>query len=161
MEFNKSEKYDVFECFAQPALVTAGDISDYNTMTIGWGALGTIWGKSACTVYVRLSRYTLEFIDKNEYFTVSFFDGCKKDLGYLGSHSGRDGDKVAQTALTPMEVPHGVSFKEAKKTLVVRKLYRQEMDLSAIPADDVGRYYSGADEGNVHVMFIGEVEGTV
>ena len=85
----------VFEAFARDwALVTAGSMDNFNTMTIGWGAMGTLWGKSAVTVYVKPVRYTHEFLDANEYFTVCFFPAdCKKDLSLLGSRSGRDGDR--------------------------------------------------------------------
>ena len=96
---NLQEEFGVFHDFRDMALPTAGSPEDFNTMTIGWGALGTIWGKPACTVYVRPSRYTLEFMDRNELFTVSFFDGHKSDLSYLGRVSGRDEDKVAKTEL--------------------------------------------------------------
>jgi len=148
---------DAFTKFKGMALLTAGTPDDFNTMTIGWGAVGTIWGMDACTVYVRISRYTLEFMDKYDTFTVSFFDGYKKELGYLGSHSGRDGNKVAEVGFTPVAVGDSVTFKEAEKTLVCRKMYKQLMDEGAIPADVKERFYSGADDGNLHYMFIGEV----
>jgi len=148
---------DPFSDFKSMALVTAGNMENFNTMTIGWGALGTIWGKSCCTVYVRKSRYTLDFIDNNDYFTVSFFDGHAKELAYLGNHSGRDEDKVAKVGFTPIKAGESVSFAEAKKTFVCKKLYKQLMDESAIDAESRKRFYSGNDEGNTHYMFIGEV----
>ena len=71
-------------------------------MTISWGGLGTIWNKPVATVYVRNTRYTHEFMDNNEYFTVSFYpEECKSVLGVLGSKSGRDMDKMKETGLTP------------------------------------------------------------
>ncbi len=151
------KKYEVFNDFRKMALVTAGNPRDFNTMTIGWGGLGTIWGKPVCTVYVRKSRYTYEYLEKNEYFTVSFFDSDREALIYLGSHSGRDGDKVKASGLTPMSVEHGVAFREASATLTCKKLYKQLMDAEAIPQDIRDRFYSGEDEGNMHYMFIGEV----
>ena len=73
------------------ALLTAGELDKFNTMTVSWGGLGTIWNKSVATVYVRLSRYTHEFMDNNDYFTVSFYpEAQRKTLGVLGSKSGRD-----------------------------------------------------------------------
>jgi len=154
---DKKTEFKPFSDFSEMALVTAGSMGDYNTMTIGWGGLGTIWGKPVCTVYVRPSRYTMEFMDREEYFTVSIFEGFKKELGYLGSHSGRDGDKVAAVGFEPVEVSNGVTFKQAKRTLVCRKLYKQLMDKSLIPEADVKSYYSGEDSENVHYMYIGEV----
>ena len=117
------KKYDVFSMFNDRwALVTAGSLEDYNTMTIGWGSLGTIWGpphkgKPIVTVYVSPARYTHSYLEENDYFTVSFFpEEYRKDLGILGSRSGRDGDKVALTALEPVAVEHGVDFRQAELT---------------------------------------------
>ena len=75
------------------ALLTAGNKGSFNTMTVSWGGMGTIWGKPVATVYVRTSRYTHEFMDREDYFTVSLFpEDYKKILGVLGSTSGRDMD---------------------------------------------------------------------
>jgi flavin reductase (DIM6/NTAB) family NADH-FMN oxidoreductase RutF len=146
---------DVFnEFFPANASVTAGTEEDYNTMLIGWGALGTIWAKSAATIYIRDSRYTLEYLEKNDYFTISFFDDHKKDLHILGTKSGRDGDKVAETSLTPVPVEHSMTFKEAKYTLLCKKLYLQKLDEKAMPEDVVKGCYSN---GDMHNMIIGEV----
>ncbi len=137
------------------ALVTAGDSQRFNTMTIGWGGLGTLWSKPVATVYVKPCRYTHEFLEQNEYFTVSFFDEKhKKALGLLGSKSGRDCDKVKESGLTPRFLPNGVTFAEAYTTLVCKKLYRQDLDLNAIPQDAIDRYYKSEAP---HTMYIGEV----
>lgn len=83
-------------------LVTAGGPDKLNTMTASWGGLGVIWGEPAATVYLRPQRYTKEFVDAHDTFTLSFFDeGWRKQLAYLGSVSGRDEDKVAKAGLTP------------------------------------------------------------
>lgn len=57
----------------QWALVTAGDKDAYNTMTVSWGAVGELWGMDMATVYIRPQRYTEQFLDSNDYFTVSFY----------------------------------------------------------------------------------------
>ena len=137
------------------ALLTAGNEENYNTMTIGWGSLGTIWGKDMVTVYVRPNRYTYKFTEENDYFTVSIFgDEYKQDLTYLGRHSGRDEDKVAKTKLTATAVENSVTFKEAEHTLLCKKIYAQDMDISQFPEDVKARYYDGEP---VHRMYIGEV----
>ena len=110
------------------ALVTAGTIDRFNTMTISWGGMGTLWSRPVATVYVKPCRYTHEFMENNDYFTVSFFpEKYREDLGILGSRSGRDGDKVALTSLTPKAGEQWVSFEEAEHVLVCRKIYRQAM----------------------------------
>ncbi len=82
---------DVFSVFDRKwALLTAGDKDSFNTMTISWGGLGTLWGRPVASVYVRQSRYTHAFLDENDYFTVSFYpEERRKTLGVLGSRSGR------------------------------------------------------------------------
>lgn len=111
-------------------LVTAGDDSTgYNTMTASWGHMGSIWGHSGglptTVIYVRPQRYTKEFVDREPLYTLCFFSPeYKKVLGYLGTHSGRDGDKVATAGLTPVFGPGYTYFAEADLVLVCRKLYR-------------------------------------
>ena len=137
------------------ALLTVGDKNKYNTMTISWGTFGTLWHKEVVIVFVRKSRYTHELIDNNEYFTVSFYsDEYKKDLGILGSISGRDKDKISMTKLNLEFLDNTTTFKEAKETLVCKKLYSQDMDINSIPRDVKDKLYSDSD---IHTMYIGEI----
>lgn len=111
-------------------LITAGDAAKgYNTMTASWGHLGSIWGHNGglptSVIYVRPQRYTKEFVDREELYTLCFFpETYKKALGYLGSHSGRDGDKVAVAGLTPVFGEGYTYFAEASLVMVCRKLYQ-------------------------------------
>ena len=137
------------------ALVTAGTMENYNTMTIGWGGLGTLGRKPGCTVYVKPCRYTHSFMDANDYFTVSFYsDEHRSALSVLGTKSGRDGDKVAEVGFTAVAAGESVTFKEAKTTLLCKKIYRQDMCLDTMPAEAVEKYYT---EEAPHTMFVGEV----
>ena len=103
---------DIFSEFDQVwALVTAGTPDNFNTMTISWGGMGTLWGRPVATVYIRTSRYTHEFVDANEYFTISFYpEEYKKVLGILGSKSGREMDKMHDSGLTPKYLDKGITF---------------------------------------------------
>ena len=56
-------------------LITAGDENKLNTMTASWGGTGIIWNKDVSFAFIRESRYTREFVDNNEYYTLSFFGG--------------------------------------------------------------------------------------
>ena len=152
MGFDKS----IFESFDKDwALVTAGTIDNFNTMTVSWGGLGTLWSLPVATVYVRQSRYTHEFLDKYDFFTVSFFpDSCRRDLEILGSKSGRDCDKLAMTSLTPVALENAVTFQQAEQTILCKKIYRQDMDPAAIPQDVIGKYYDG---DAIHTIYVGEV----
>ena len=147
---------DIFRQFDKKwALLTAGSMESFNTMTVSWGGLGTIWGKPVATVYVRTSRYTHEFMDGGEYFTVSFYpEEFRKTLGILGSKSGRDMDKMHESGLTPKAVGETVTFEEAEVTLLCRKLFKQPLELANMSEELVSRWY-GKDAP--HDMYIGEV----
>lgn len=140
------------------ALVTAGTEGNWNTMTIGWGSAGTLWSTPVVTVYVHPKRYTHEFMLREDWFTVQLFGPeHKPDLGILGSRSGRDGDKVALTSLTPKPLEHGMTFEEATTTLVCRKIYTHRMDLAAVPPEVVNRLRGGLYDQEAHTVFVGEI----
>ena len=85
------------------ALLTAGEEGNYNTMTVSWGAIGELWGEPVAIVFVRPSRYTYEFTEKYDSFTLSFFDGgYKKELGFCGSKSGRERDLLRLLWMTAL-----------------------------------------------------------
>ena len=97
-------------------------------MTASWGGLGVIWGKPSATAYIRQSRYTKEFVDREELFTLSVFDeSFRPALNLCGKVSGRDQDKIREAGLTPMEVDGTTAFEEAKMIFVCRKQYHQYM----------------------------------
>ncbi len=137
------------------ALLTAGDKEKFNTMTVSWGGMGTLWGKPVATVYVRTSRYTHEFMEDNDYFTISFYpEEYRKVLTVLGSKSGRDMDKMHGSGLTAKEAGPSMTFEEAEVTLVCRKLFRQELKAENMLPEIANTFYTGDAE---HDMYIGEI----
>ena len=79
-------------------LITAGTEEKFNTMTASWGSVGILWNKPAVTIYVRPTRYTYEFVEKYDEFTISFFsEEYRSALNFCGSKSGRDYDKALET----------------------------------------------------------------
>lgn len=152
VELNPFEKFG-----SEWALVTAGDEQGFNTMTIGWGALGVVWGKNAMTVYIRPQRYTKQFVDAADRFTVSFFPpSYRRALGLLGSRSGRDGDKVAEAGLNPAYLDGTTSFEEASLVFVCRKLYAAELEHECFT--DAAVDEKVYPERDYHTMYIGEIE---
>ena len=137
-------------------LITAGtEEGGYNTMTASWGHLGTIWNQPTSVCYVRPQRYTKEFVDREELYTLSFFPGYKKELSYLGTKSGRDEDKVAKAGLTP-EFGEGYTyFAEAKLVLVCRKLYRATLtEEGFLDKSVLEKNYPQRD---LHDMYVGQI----
>ena len=137
------------------ALLTAGTEARYNSMTIGWGSLGTVWNKDVLTVYVRPDRYTWEFLKENDTFTVSFFpESCREALALMGRLSGRDGDKVAAAGLTPRVLKEGITFAEATETFVCQKIYMAPMAYEDVPPVAQRIYQNGIEP---HWIIMGEV----
>ena len=137
------------------ALLTAGSIDKHNSMTIGWGAIGTLWKKPAITVYVKPCRYTYKFMEENEYFVVSFFEEQYKDnLIVMGSVSGKDTNKDELAKLTPVKQENLTFYQEAKVILVCKKIYSEQLKLNQVPEEVKHQYYE-VDEA--HKMYIGEV----
>ena len=83
-----------------------------------------IWNKNVVTVYIRLQRYTREFVDASDYFTLTFFDGYKKELGVLGSKSGRDSDKIREVGFNVEMINEQPLFKQGQWEWFVKKLYQ-------------------------------------
>ena len=152
MKFN-TEIFDQFD--KKWALLTAGKTDNFNSMTISWGGLGTLWNKPVATVYVRTSRYTHDFMDTNDYFSISFYpEQYRKTLGVLGSKSGRDMDKMRASGLTPKKIGETISFEEAETTIICRKLFKQSLEVTNMPEDVIKDLYIGQAP---HDMYIGEV----
>ena len=148
-------KINPFEKFNKEwALVTAGNKDRFNSMTISWGSMGTLWFKSIVTIYVRPERYTFDFLKSSDYFTVSFYDEKYKDrLIMFGRCSGRDVDKVSESGFSPLFLDKGITYKEAKETIVLKKIYMQKLDKKLL-SSDMDCY---SDGGSEHYMIIGEV----
>ena len=136
-------------------LLCAGTPDSSNAMTIGWGQLGTLWRVPAVTVYVYESRYTYHYMEQSDYFTVMAFDDPKV-LEYMGTQSGRDGDKAAALGLTTRYTEHGTPYyAEASMVIECRKMYQAPFDKSQFKAEPPVDFYSNHDL--VHHMYIGQV----
>ena len=156
MDLNKLDK-NVFSLIGkQWMLITAGTRQRCNTMTASWGGLGVLWGADVATVYIRPQRYTKEFVDREEYFTLSFFgEEWRKALALCGAKSGREVDKVKECGFTVQAAGCGAPyFEEAELVLVCRKRLAQELDADKLPQDVKEKWYP---ERDYHTMYIGEI----
>ena len=105
-------------------LVSAGDEKCFNGMTAGWGGFG-VWGKPVAFILVHSDRHTYAFLEKQDYFTLSFFDDAKyrEALRLFGTKSGRDLDKTKAAGLTAMPTKPGMAYAEAKLVVVCKKTF--------------------------------------
>lgn len=145
---------------AENALLTAGTADRCNTMTIGWCQAGRLWGLRTCTVYVRPERYTYQFMEEQEYFTVSVLPKDWKDaMALCGTKSGRDMDKIKECGLTVRTGAGGAPFfEEAELVLVCRKLYAQDLEPACVlPAGEEKISPSYGAKGGWHRAYTGEI----
>ena len=147
-----------FNWFRHALLLAAGNEKHSNAMTIGWGSIGTLWRKTAVTVYVAERRYTKQFMDSARYFTVmAFKDRNEEILEYMGAHSGRDGDKARalnlHTAFTQNGTPYYI---EADMVIECRIMYAAPFDPQYFKDEVPKQMYSNFPAG-LHTMYIGEI----
>ena len=159
-KFNVREDFteNGFQWFRDAQLLCAGNKEKSNAMTIGWGGIGTLWGRSALTVYVAEGRYTKVFMDNSEYFTVMSFDvKDSKVLTYMGTKSGRDGDKAKALGLHTAYTANGTPYyTEATMVIECKKMYAAAIESQNFKSDVPKDKYRVAPAG-IHTMYIGEV----
>ncbi|MFA6726630.1 MAG: flavin reductase family protein [Prevotella sp.] len=149
-----------FSYFTGAPILAAGDKTAHNAMTIGWGAIGNIWGmqRPTMTVYVAPKRYTHDFMEKYRYFTVMDFDD-PKIAEYLGSHSGRDGDKDKALGLHVAYTKNGTPYyKEATTVIECEIMYSDDFKEEKFRNDVPKKMYKNFPAG-IHTMYLGEVVG--
>ena len=138
------------------ALVSAGDKAKYNTMTVSWGGVGVLWGKDVVYIFIRDSRYTKEFIDNGDLFSLSFLsEDYRAALNYCGSHSGRDEDKFAAADLTPA-FRHDIPYPdEANLVFLCKKMAAVPIAEDAFTDSQImPKWYADKD---MHTMYVGEI----
>ena len=140
-------------------LLTCGDFAagQYNCMTVSWGSLGEMWNVPFAQVVVRPHRYTFQFIEKYPTFTLcTFAHKYRAALNLLGSKSGRDSDKIAESGLTPIAASKVAApvYEQAELAIECRKMYWQDLDPSHFLAPGIARNYP---EKDYHRVFYGEV----
>ncbi len=138
-------------------LLTAGNGTDWNTMTAGWGGLGYLWNDPVAFVFVRKERYTLQFMERFDIFSLSFFPPEKKSvLDFCGTTSGRDTDKAKGAGITPVNIDGCIAFDEANLVITCQKIAETVLDPSTLIDADIKSLYPQEDW---HRMFIGRILG--
>ena len=108
------------------------------------------------TIYIRPQRYTLEFVEREDCYSLCFFDeSYRPALNFCGSKSGRDYDKDKETGLTPCFDQAAPYYQQARLVFFCRKLYRQDMaEDSFLDKEVLAKNYP---QNDLHRMFIGEI----
>lgn len=136
-------------------LITAGNGADANTMTASWGGVGVLWNKPVVFAFVRPTRYTYEFLEREDTFSLSFFpdESTRQALTLCGRVSGRDTDKITEAGLTLRADAEAPYFDEADTVLVCRKIAVQDIDPKGFLDNSIHGHY--ADD--YHRVYIGEI----
>jgi flavin reductase (DIM6/NTAB) family NADH-FMN oxidoreductase RutF len=143
----------------QWVLLTSGDFAEarFNSMTIGWGSLGVMWGRPFAQIVVRPVRYTHEFMERYETFTLCTFpESHRRALELLGTKSGRHGDKIAESGLTPIPstTVAAPGFDEAELIIECRKIYWDDMEPSQFLDPSIEEHYPQKD---YHRVYFGQI----
>ena len=156
---------DICKAMKKGILVTAKAGDKVNPMTIGWGTVGIEWGKPIFIAFIRPSRYTHEMVEQSGEFTVNipigdFGPAVSKILGFCGSKSGRDFDKVKELGLTLVDsdVVAAPGIKELPLTLECKVLYKQDQIVQDIPDPLRDRYYPDRNDlSDFHTAYYAEI----
>lgn len=137
-------------------LITSEKDNAVNTMTASWGGLGVMWNKNVAYIAIRPQRYTKEFVDHSDTFSLTFFnESFKKQLSYLGCVSGRDEDKILRSNLTIIHADNTPYFEEANCALICKKLYAQDFNPECFIAKEIDK--ETYPEKDYHTLYIAEV----
>ena len=144
------------------AVVAAGNPDDFNELTVSWGALGDAWWDNMpiAIIFVSATRYTQKYLEANETFSINVFPKeYKKALAYIGSHSGKDEDKIAATGLKVEFSDNNTPiFPESKLILECRKVYAHDLDRNKFSESLIGNYAQKKFQGVVpHTVYFGEI----
>ena len=158
----------ICESMKKGILLTTKAGEKINTMTIGWGTIGVEWGKPIFVAYVREGRYTRQMLDESGEFTVNIpygeIDG--KILGFCGTKSGRDTNKIAELDLELVDstVVGAPGIRQLPLTLECKVLCRHTQNIPMLPENILSRYYpKGVDSSNpgsnedFHIAYYGEI----
>ncbi len=164
MSFRKIdfEKFDenIFDLLSKDwLLVTAESEGKVNTMTVGWGGLGVMWGKKVAFVVIRPERYTYSFVENSDRFSLTAFDeSYRSELTYCGRTSGRDEDKIAKCGFTLLSDNGSPYFGEARLVINCKKLYADSLREECFfdGGASMNRWYG--EHGGLHKLYIAEIE---
>ena len=149
-----------FTFFTKNLILCCGDSTESNAMTIGWGGIGNYLGhdRPALTVYVAPARYTYQFMERHQRFTVMEFEDDTV-WKYMGKYSGRDGDKAAAQGLHVAYTQHGTPYYEEAKTVIeCETMTAWHQSAEDFRNDTPKEWYNGFEAG-IHAVYIGEVIG--
>lgn len=154
-------KENVVDLFKNKAAIcVSGTASNHNGLAIAWGCLGSLWKKDVAIVYVKPTRYTYEFMENNDYFSIMWFDEPLHTdvIKVFGSTSGKDVNKEELSGLSLLMIDDCPCYEQASLIITCRKIYSNKIDEKLIKSDDVLNLNVYKDKV-FHSEYIGEILG--
>jgi flavin reductase (DIM6/NTAB) family NADH-FMN oxidoreductase RutF len=153
-EFNPMKKIEDW------ALLTAGTKNKFNMMTITGFMYGKLFLKPMIQIYVHPDRYSYQFLESNNYFTVSFFAVPHHPaLQICGKLHGNECDKAAKAGLHPFPFENTVIFEEAETIFVCRKVYHTDIERNNFDSEELFKgYYRYPSISVYHRVYLGQIE---
>ena len=148
-----------------PAVLSAGNKDSHNSCVIGWGLLGVAWSKPLFIVYVKPDRYTYQFMETTEFFTVNFIKkSLYKKFRIYGNKSGRDINKEEESGAQIQFLDNGgITFKEAEEVYVCKVMARTYFDEKNLSPEIIDFYDKASglfkQTKEPHGVYIGEIIG--
>ncbi|MDR3593488.1 flavin reductase [Clostridium sp.] len=138
-------------------LITSEKDNKVNTMTASWGGFGVMFNKNVVSVVLRPQRYTKEFVDNSDTFSLTFLDeSFRKQLSYLGTTSGRDEDKISKSNLTVNHLDNTPYFEEGNLIIICKKIYAQALNPDCFIESELDeKWYPQKD---YHTFYMAEIE---
>ena len=137
------------------ALLLVGNKEKHNNMTIGWATSGILWSKPVVISYVKPTRYTYDFCNEFDTFTICYFDNQKNILKECGTKSGRDVNKDDLCNLHIVDLDGEIAYEEASLVITARKIYQDDFKKDNFL--DMTIYEKRYMDDLPHRFYVGEV----
>lgn len=155
VEFKSIQNLCYEKLGTEGALILVGNKEEHNNMTIGWATSGILWSKPVVISYVKPTRYTFDFCNKFDTFSICYFDNQKDILRECGTKSGRDVNKDELCNLHAIELDGEIAYEEATVVIVCKKIYQDDFKKDHFL--DMSIYQKRYSDDLPHRFYVGEV----
>jgi flavin reductase (DIM6/NTAB) family NADH-FMN oxidoreductase RutF len=141
-------------------LVSAAADGTPNAMTIGWGAVGCIWGLPVFTVLVRPSRHTYTLMEQTGAFTVCVPPASWTAVTrFCGTQSGRTVNKFSEQKLVALPSAQIAAPGIEGSALIYecRVVHSHDMNPASLDPAIASRAYA---KGDFHRVYQGQILST-
>lgn len=157
VEFKDVQNYCYDKLGKEGALLLVGDANNHNNMTIGWATFGILWSKPVAISYVKPTRYTFNYSNNFDTFSICYFENTKETLKICGTKSGKDINKDEVCSLNIADLDGVLGYEEASLIITCKKIYQDDLKEECFFDKTIveKRYL----DKKIHRFYVGEVLG--